>query len=58
MQTLQEIKEQEKTVIINDENTGDVYTWNSKTGERKPVFLEEQIRDIIPIDREEEDETV
>ena len=56
MQTLQEIKEIDK-IIVNDENSGKKYKFDTETKERKPMFLEEQIRDNIPIDGEE-DETV
>tara|TARA_B100000287_G_scaffold420525_1_gene460005 strand:- start:105 stop:281 length:177 start_codon:yes stop_codon:yes gene_type:complete len=56
MQTLQEIKEIDK-IIVNDENSGKKYKFNTETKESKPMFLEEQIRDNIPIDGEK-DETV
>tara|TARA_Y100001938_G_C8094600_1_gene437262 strand:+ start:2668 stop:2844 length:177 start_codon:yes stop_codon:yes gene_type:complete len=56
MQTLQEIKEIDK-IIVNDENSGKKYKFDTETKESKPMFLEEQIRDNIPIDGEK-DETV
>tara|TARA_Y100000588_G_C13804940_1_gene732514 strand:+ start:28 stop:204 length:177 start_codon:yes stop_codon:yes gene_type:complete len=56
MQTLKEIKEIDK-IIVNDENSGKKYKFDTETKESKPMFLEEQIRDNIPIDGEK-DETV
>ena len=56
MQILQEITQKEK-IIVNDENTGKKYEYDTNTSKRKPMFLEEQIRDNIPIDGEK-DETV
>ena len=47
METLQEINDP-KIIVVNDENSDNI---------KKPTFLEEQIRDYIPIDGEE-NETV
>jgi len=60
MQTLQEINEKQCSndeIVINDENTGKVFVYNHKTEKNKPMFLEEQIRESIPVDGEK-NETV
>ena len=53
MQTLQEINEKQHSnneTVINDENTGKVFVYSHKTEKNKPMFLEEQIRESIPVD--------
>lgn len=60
MQTLQEINEKQyinNETVVNDENTGKVFVYNHKTEKNKPMFLEEQIRESIPVDGEK-NETV
>ena len=60
MQTLQEINEKQHSnnkTVINDENTGKVFVYEHKTEKNKPMFLEEQIRESIPVDGEK-NETV
>jgi|TARA_B110000285_G_C15141911_1_gene631420 hypothetical protein len=54
METLQEINDP-KIVVVNDENKYSELKHSDNT--KKPTFLEEQIRDYIPIDGEE-NETV
>ena len=57
---LQEINEKQYSnneTVINDENTGKVFVYNHKTEKNKPMFLEEQIRESIPVDGEK-NETV
>lgn len=59
MQTLQEINEKQyinNETVVNDENTGKVFVFNH-TEKNKPMFLEEQIRESIPVDGEK-NETV
>jgi len=43
--------------VVNDENTGKVFIVNHKTEKVEPMFLEEQIRESIPVDGEK-NETV
>lgn len=60
MQTLQEINEKQyinNETVVNDENTGKVFVYNHKIEKNKPMFLEEQIRESIPVDGEK-NETV
>tara|TARA_R100001377_G_C3156903_1_gene98346 strand:+ start:233 stop:403 length:171 start_codon:yes stop_codon:yes gene_type:complete len=56
MKTLQEINDPE-IIVVNDENTGKTYEYDTRLNKKKSMFLEEQIRDDIPIDGEE-NETV
>ena len=60
MQTLQEINEKQcsnNETVINDENTGKVFVYNHKIEKNKRMFVEEQIRESIPVDGEK-NETV
>ena len=69
MQTLQEINKIQSSsdnktflalgdrTVVNDENTGKVFVVNHKTEKAEPMFLEEQIRESIPVDGEK-NETV
>lgn len=69
MQTLQEINKIQSgsdnetllahgdRTVVNDENTGKVFVVNHKTEKVEPMFLEEQIRESIPVDGEK-NETV
>ena len=69
MQTLQEINKIQSgsdnetflalgdRTVVNDENTGKVFVVNHKTEKSEPMFLEEQIRESIPVDGEK-NETV
>ena len=69
MQTLQEINKIQSgsdnetflahgdRTVVNDENTGKVFVVNHKTEKAEPMFLEEQIRESIPVDGEK-NETV
>ena len=56
-QNQKDLQKNRKATRYNDENTGKVFVYNHKTEKNKPMFLEEQIRESIPVDGEK-NETV